>query len=197
MFSLKIFIFLQKTNDMEEIWNDIPDFENQYQASDLGRIKSLDRVVVYSDGRKYSYKSKIIKPSTINSGYNIARLSVNCVCKNFLIHRLVWMAFNGKIPEGMQINHKDENRTNNKLSNLELVTCKENINWGTHKDKQKKAQKNLPVIQYDLNGNFIKEWNGVREVENTLGYYHSNISICCKGKVKTAYGYIWKYKEVA
>ena len=196
MFSLKIFIFLQKRNNMEEIWNDIPDFENQYQVSDLGRIKSLDRVVIYSDGRKYYYKSKIIKPSTINSGYNVARLYVNGVCKSILIHRLVWEAFNGEIPEGMQINHIDEDKTNNRLDNLNLMTCKENINYGTHNERVAKTQ-SKPVFQYNKQGELIKEWNGVREVEYTLGYFHNNISKCCKGKVKTAYGYIWKYKEVA
>ncbi len=173
-----------------ENWVNIKYLEG-YQVSNLGRIKSLNYL--------RTGKEQILKPSKNKYGYLVVGLSKNGKTKTFYVHRLVWSAFNGPIPEGMQINHKSEVKTDNRLENLELVTPKENCNWGTYNERMAKAKINgktsKAVIQFDLNGKLIKEWISTNEIERQLGYIHSNISLCCNGKRKTAYGYVWKYKN--
>ena len=96
----------------------------------------------------------------------------------------------------MQVNHINENKTDNRLENLNLLTPKANVNWGT-RNKKIKIKLSKPVLQYDLEGNFIKEWPSATEAARQLGFLKASISSCCK-KIpyyKTAYGYIWKFKE--
>ena len=166
-------------NYLGEIWKDIPDYEGKYQASNFGRIKSL----------KFG-KEKILKLRKNNRGYLNVSLSINCIVKTYRVHRLVWSAFHGEIPEGYEINHIDEDKTNNRLDNLELVTRKENINWGTAIQRRSKT-----VLQYDLEGNLINNWSSTSEIKRELGLNQGFVSACCRGKAKSAYGYIWKYKE--
>jgi hypothetical protein len=121
-------------------------------------------------------------------------LSKNGKCEKMFVHTLVYGTFNNEIPEGMQVNHIDENKTNNCLSNLNLMTAKENTNWGT--GIERRAKKNeKPVVQYDINNNFIKNWNSARQVKNELGFCDSLITTCCRKRRPTAYGFIWRYKK--
>ena len=183
-----------------EIWKDIPNYEGLYQASNLGRIRSLDRVTNYKNKGKCIKKGKILKLYLVHN-YVGCRLMVNGISKNKLVHRLVWTAFNGQIPEGYEVNHLDERPVNNRLENLNLVTHKENINWGTRNkrvsDKEKTIKKGKPIIQYDLEGNVIKEWSSSWEIVRLTNYSRKSIVGCCKNLYgfKTAYGYVWKYKE--
>ena len=122
-----------------------------------------------------------------------------------LFHRVIWFYFNGEIPEDLVINHKDENKSNNSLDNLELLTRPDNIRYGTRtkraaesNSKSQKgrkfskehllnirkanALKRKPVVQYDLVTNEpIKEWSSMREVQRELGFQITHISQCCKG----------------
>ena len=179
-----------------EEWKDITEFEG-YQASNLGRVKSLERI----DARGNKRKEKILKPQMLNNGYYRVALCKNSIVKKYLVHRLVWIAFNGQIPEGYEINHLDEVKSNNRLENLNLVTHKENINFGTRTEKCSKKQingkKSKPVLQFTIEGIFIKEYPSTHQVERETGFAQTSICACCKGKLKTAYNYIWKYaKEV-
>ena len=106
----------------KEIWKDIPNYEG-YQVSNLGRVKSLERI----DALGHRLKEKILKPQT-NSRYYQVCLCKNSKVKKYFVHRLVWIAFNGTIPEGLQVNHINEVKTDNRLSNLNLMTAKENTN---------------------------------------------------------------------
>lgn len=175
-------------NFENEIWKDIKGFEGLYQASNLGRIKSLERI----DALGRRVKEKILKPWITHKGYYQVHLHKNSIEKKYLVHRLVWIAFNGQIPEGYEINHLDERPVNNALSNLSLVTHKENINFGTRTEKCSK-----PVLQFTLDGILVKEYQSIHQAERETGFNQSSIRACCKGKRKTAGGYIWKYaKEV-
>ena len=167
----------------KEIWNDIPGYEGQYQASSLGRIRSFKR-----------NKVLILNPGRSGNGYYIAQLSQNNVKKYSSVHRLVWSAFNGVIPEGMQINHLNENKLDNRLENLSLCTPKENTNYGTCIARSAK-KRSKSVIQLDKNGNFIKEWSCSQEIQRQLGYLASYIRSCCRNVLPSAYGFIWKYKK--
>ena len=131
-------------------------------------------------------------------GYNIVQLCKEGSIKCLKVSRLVWSAFNGPIPEGMQVNHINEVRDEDRLGNLNLMTCKENINWGNHTERMiatrhEKKQGWLPVKQYSLTGEFIAEYQSIRIAEKVTGTNNSCISLVCKGKRKSAGGFIWKY----
>jgi len=175
-----------------EIWKDIPGYEGKYQVSSYGRVKSLN----YNN----TGKERIMSGEKIR-GYYSFNLSKNGKVKRFRLNRLVWEAFNGPIPEGMQINHIDEDPTNNNLENLNLMTPKENSNWGTRTKRLSDTQQNRkdlskPVSQYTLDGNKIKEYPSAREAARQTGLSRSNICNCCRGVkyVKSVGGYVWKYE---
>lgn len=175
---------------MEE-WKDIVGYEGLYQASNLGRVRSLD---YHRTG-----KVRIMRPS--NGGTNKSYLHIGLTkdkkLKTISVHRLVWEAFNGPIPEGYEINHLDENGLNNKLSNLVLVTHSENINYGTRSKKAGKKHRKM-VEQYRLNGDHIMTWYYLSAIEEELGHmgFRANkISECCTGNRKSHKGYMWKYKK--
>ena len=173
-----------------EEWKDIPNYEGIYQASNLGRVKSF-----------YGLKEKILKPKISHNGYYQVALYKNSIQKWYQMHRLVWEAFNGQIPENMQVNHINEVKADNRLSNLNLMTPKENCNWGSRNERRAKKQingkKSKPVLQFTLEDILIKEYPSTKQVERELGFDQGHICDCCKGKYKTAYGYKWKYaKEV-
>ena len=178
-----------------EIWKDIPNYEGIYQASNLGRIKSLERI----DVRGHRVKEKILKPSRDRYGYYQVILCKNSKLKAYRVHRLVWSAFNGQIPENMQVNHINEIKSDNRLENLNLMTCKENINYGTGIERRVKKRINgkcsKPVLQFTLDNILIKEYPSIKQVERETGFAQGNICNCCKGRYKQAYGYKWKYKE--
>lgn len=173
-----------------EIWKDIPNYEGIYQASNLGRIRSLPR----QTNNQFGKKERILKPKLTHNGYYQVALFKNSNGKFYLVHRLVWIAFNGQIPEGYEINHLDERPVNNALSNLSLVTHKENLNWGTRNERSAKSLSKT-VLQFTIEGIFIKEYPSLMQVERELGFSRGVICDCCKAKRKTAYNYIWKYKE--
>ena len=115
---------------MKEIWKDVRNYEGFYQISNKGNVKSVQRKVVYSDGRVFNYPEKILKPSPDTKGYLGVGLNRNGTAKPKRVHRLVAEAFLNK-PEGlMSVNHIDGVKTNNNLSNLEWVTYSENTRKG-------------------------------------------------------------------
>ena len=175
---------------MNEIWKNIDDFEGLYQVSNLGNVKSLNY--------NHTGKELFLKPGTDKYGYLYVLLYKNGKPRHFKIHRLVAKAFLENPYNKPEVNHKDEDKTNNCLTNLEWMTSKENINYGTHNERAAKSRINhqaisKSVLQYSLDGEFIKEWPSTMQIERELGFSSSNISECCNGKQKTSYRYIWKY----
>lgn len=169
----------------EIIWKEILGRGGKYQVNNNGVFRSLCRK-----------KVKTLKLHKAPNGYMQIRLGQ----KTYLAHRIVWEAFNGPIPAGMHINHINEKKDDNRLENLNLMTPKENHNWGTGIERQRTAAINggnsKHVFQYSLSGELIKEWPSLMEIYRVLGFAYQNISSCCLGRYKTAYGYLWKYKEI-
>ena len=165
-----------------EVWKDIKGYEGHYQVSDKGRVKSV----------KFG-KEKILKPARDTKGYLAVQLCKNGEIKRCFVHRLVAQTFIQNPNNLPHINHKDEDKTNNSVQNLEWCDSKYNNNYGTH--NQRVAEKrSKPVLQYTLDGKFVKKWKSQSDVERNLGYSQRNISACCRGKYKSLYGYVWKYK---
>lgn len=185
----------------KEVWVDLKNYEGLYQISDFGNIKSLTKPHGHS-----IRKESIIKQYKTRKGYYKVLFSKDNKQKNFEVHRLVAENFlnkndyknmpeeNRKIVnlEKLQVNHKDENKLNNKASNLEWCTNKYNVNYGK---RGKKASQKLKkkILQYDKNGILLKEWQSIKEAQEELKI--SKINVNCLGKRKTSGGYIWKYKE--
>ncbi len=140
-------------------------------------------------------KTRLLK-GKINQDNYIRYVLIKDNVKNYVsASRLVWEKSKGPIPEGYEIGHKDENRSNNRLDNLVMLTHYDNIHLGTGIQRHTETQSN-PVLQYDLQGNFIKEWSSASMAAKTLGYkWPWSVSHCASGKFKTAYGYVWRYKN--
>lgn len=179
--------------DDEEVWKDAKNFEGYYQVSNWGRVKSLDRWVE-RNGKLVLRKGKILKPFLNADGYSVINLYKNRKRKFYLGHRLIWETFNGEVPKGFEINHIDENKQNNILSNLNLLTHRDNCNWGSRNERIGEPQ-SKPVIQKSLQGEVVKIWPSANEIHRQLGYGQGNICSCCIGKYAQAYGYIWEYAE--
>lgn len=153
---------------MIEEWRDIVGYEGLYEISNWGRVRR---------------NGKIIKPGKNNLGYLQVALYKNGLQKHALIHRLVALAFLPNPNNYPEVNHRDEDKTNNAVENLEWCTRKYNANYSLAK----------PILQFDLQGNFIREWPSVSKVEEEMGITH--ISSCCSGKYNTAGGFIWRFKN--
>lgn len=187
---------------MEEVWKDIYFIENGvvwdyrgiYQVSNLGRVKSLAR------NHNNCRKDRILKPTKIWCGYLQVHLSKNGEKKCFLVHRIVGFMFLNNQKRKPQINHINGRKDDNRVENLEFCTNGENQIHAFKNGLQARIiGKNNPnskkITQYDLQGNLIKIWDCMMDIERELKIDHSFISQCCKGKNKTAKGYIWRYYE--
>ena len=183
---------------MKEIWKDIPNYEGYYKASNYGRVKSMPRKIAFGWAYRMT-EEKFLKPRINNRGYYQVELCKNSKVRFYYVHRLVWEAFNGTIPEGLQVNHINEIKSDNRLSTLNLMTAKENLNYGSRNERSAKkhinGKKSKPVLQYDLQDNLIKEYPSIRQAYRETGFSHGDICRGCKGELKQAYGYKWKYKE--
>lgn len=172
------------------------DFTGLYEVSNFGHLRSLDRIVKHRFGAQIK-RGKQIKPDIIHNGYCVFHLSKSNKPIKIVSQRLVWESFKGQIPDGYEINHIDEDKTNNNLSNLSLVTRTENCRWGTKSERQSKKMINgklsKTVLQFDVEGNLVKEWASLSEIKRELGYSIGNISIACRSEQKSN-GFLWRYK---
>lgn len=170
----------------KELWRDIKDYKGHYQVSNLSRVKSI----------KFG-KERILKPVTNSSGYLFVKLCKDGKAKAFTVHRLVAEAFLPNPHNYSCVNHKDENKQNNNVSNLEWCTYKYNSNYGTA--IQRTSQKRIngkcskKVYQYTLDGQFVREWESTAECGRN-GFNQGHVAACCQGKLKKHKDSIWRYK---
>ena len=184
---------------MQEIWKDIEGFEGLYQVSNYGRVKSLDRVSEYYSKAGY-YSKRAVKGRILSIASNPAGYRQVILCKQgehtqVMIHRLVAKTFLPNPDLLPEVNHKDENKSNNHVDNLEWCTPKYNANYGTRNDRCKKVIELKAVNQFSKDGTFIQRFESITAAHKALGIDMSQISGVCKHKKEyvTAGGFKWEY----
>lgn len=160
-------------------------------------FKDFTKYEVFEDGRIWSYsRNKFLKPKTLPNGYQQVQLSDNeGKIKDYLLHRIVYESVTGKpIPNGLQVNHINECKTDNRFENLNLMTPKENINFGTGIERCTKARsKQVGAFK---NGELILSFSSIAEADRN-GFKQGNVSKCCRNcfnrEGNNVYkGYTWK-----
>ena len=174
-----------------EEWRDVVGYEGLYQVSSEGHVKSLERKVPKGYGER-TVKERILKPVIDRYGYLFVVLCAGGKRKMFLVHRLVCTAFHENPGNKPQVNHVNEDKTDNRACNLEWCTRTENMNHGSRNTRAAKAL-SKPIGQFSLDGELVKIWPSAIEVERQAGFNHGNIGKAANGKYKQAYGFIWKY----
>ena len=186
---------------MQEIWKPVKGYKGIYEVSNTGIVRSLDRTVKVSGKRTQRRKGIIISSHINHKGYLTVSLSKNGKNKRTSIHRLVATAFIPNILNLSQVNHKDENKLNNCVENLEWCTNEYNSRYGTKGKRTGEKNRNnkstsKPIYQYNFNGELIKMWPSAGECERK-GINHTGISQCCNGKINSCNGYIWSHKKLS
>lgn len=179
---------------MQEIWKDVVNYEGLYQVSNFGNVKSISRTVKRNPNKtgNLPLKSRLLSPVTRRNGYKRVSLSKNGETKSFYVHRLVAEAFISNPNNYQQVNHKDENKGNNCVGNLEWCTRDYNMKYGTIGIRISKSKSNM-VFQYDLYGNLIRSFQSVKQAHENTKISESSIYNCCLGYSKSAGGFIWSF----
>lgn len=179
---------------MKEIWKDVPNYEGLYQISNLGRTKSCAHKVKCCGG--FRIQPEKILTNCFDGNYYHVTLFKNNKRHILLVHRLVAMAFIPNNENKRTVNHIDGNKLNNNVNNLE---------WATHSENNKHAFKigltvphdggtSKPILEYDLQGNFIREYKSTNEAARILHVSTGNIWSALNGRRKQIKGRIFKYK---
>lgn len=178
--------------DKKEIWLPVKGYEGLYEVSSFGRVRSIGK------GGSGNSKMRIMSPRVTTKGYLSVQLWNNGIGKNHKIHRIVAEAFIPNWFDDTQVNHRDENKHNNHIDNLEWCSSKYNSNYGTRNEriteKMTNGKLSKPVLQFTKTGEFVREWPSSQEVGRN-GFDNSTIRKCCNGKRKSHNGFVWKYKS--
>ena len=173
----------------------------------------FDKYEITKDGKIFSksYNKNRYLKGYVNPIKGYVQLTLMCTNgkrRTFLLHRVIYFYFNGDIPKDMEVNHIDECKTNNALSNLNLLSHTDNNNWGTRTQRATQSNTNnpklsRPVEQIDrATGEIIATYPSSKEAARQTGFIQSAISKCCNGgyhingkwvNISHSYGYIWRW----
>lgn len=176
----------------KEVWESISGYKGLYEVSNLGRVRSVDRIV---EGRNGIVSGKILSFSDNGTGYKTVCLCKDNVKSTKYVHRLVAEAFIENPHKFTDINHKNEKRDDNVVPNLEWCTKEYNQNYNNCPLKRRLALISIRgkgVCSYDEDGNLVKEYLCVSDVQND-GYIRRNVVMCCQGKRRTCGGLFWSF----
>lgn len=188
----------------KEIWKDIKGYEGFYQISSFGNARSLTRTVDHNWMRSIELEGQALSPTTTEFGYLILGLSKKGKMRTIFVHRLVAMNFISNPDKKRSVNHKDGDKTNNNVDNLEWVTHSENmkhayangIRKAPYQGKKGKSHcRSKIVIQFSKEGKELNRFYGTLEAGRKTGVSAKSISAVALGKNKTAGGYKWIYEE--
>lgn len=198
----------EKAGDNMETWKAVKGYEGLYEVSDEGRVRSLDHQTLIKRGKDTYYlpvKGRVMTPQERRHGYLAVCLygrgGNKSGFRQISVHRLVAEAFLENPNGYTEVNHKDENKQNNRLDNLEWCDRKYNINYGNAQnkraDKTRNNSRSRAIAQYDLNGNLLKIYPSLGEVFRQTGFSQSNIWNFASGKTNNRhqYGYVWKFAD--
>lgn len=179
---------------MKEEWRAVPGYEGLYEVSNMGRVRSLPRVIVYKDGRSRFDKGRVL---SMSGGKNYRLVTLGS--RNIPVHRIVAEVFVPNPNNLPIVNHINEARWDNRADNLEWCTQRHNLTCGNVQVKCSKGYLHLKkeVEQRDINGNLLNTFNSMGEAARSVGLSVGNICMCCKepDRHKTAGGYKWNYKK--
>lgn len=181
-----------------EIWKQVDGYGGFYEVSNLGRVRSKERI---TDIQPYCHivrKPRILR-AQFNGTYYRVVMSLEGKARQVLIHRLVAEAFIPNPKNLPQVNHKDENGKNNHVNNLEWCTMQYNLSYGTKGLRHSLYMVNevgRAVTQYTKYGEPIASYRSIMEASKKTGISYTGIrEVCIRGKQKTAGGYVWRYAE--
>ena len=179
---------------MEEIWKDIAGYEGKYQVSNLGRVRSLDRMVRRKNGYILRCKGQLIEPTNHKSGYIYIGLTKDGKKNTLKLHRIVATAFIPNPDNLPHVNHKDENPKNNRADNLEWCNAEYNNSYGNHIERCKRHR---AVEQYTLDWKLVTTYPSIIEASKAVGISRALIGNVCSKRLhqKSAGGYRWRYAE--
>lgn len=185
-----------------ETWAPVIGYEGMYEVSDHGRVRSVGRMVTRKGTKPFWSEGRVLKTTKNQCGHFKVNLWRGNKGRMFYIHRLMYEAFAGAIPEGYDVHHIDGNPQNNVLTNMRITTHAEHI--GAHSRGKNLSEghklaisraKSKPVSQFSLDGDMIATYPSAKEADKQTGISYKAISQSLRGKTKTSGGYRWRFME--
>lgn len=182
----------------QEEWRDIKKYKGLYQVSNMGNVRSLDKVIVQKNKsgnlQKHLYKGKQLKKQLQKNGYEYVNLYKDTKIIKELVHRLVAITFLENKNGNYYINHKDNNKSNNKIYNLEWCTQSYNIKYA-YDCGNKIAPHMKKIYKLDIDEKILNTFESMQQAERETGIKAANISKCCRNLRNKAGGFKWKYVD--
>lgn len=176
-----------------EVWKDIGGYEGIYQVSSLGNVRSLNRVDIISDERKFNRKGIMLKFKLCRKGYHRVQLYKNHKGKHCNVHRLVAIEFIPNLNNLAQVNHINGDKSDNSVNNLEWITNEDNMKHGIENNLMNFGHRATKVNQFSMDGEFIKSYPSMSQAHRDTGISNGGISMCAKGEYTHSGGFIWRY----